>query len=115
MTANFKIAFAALATSLVFAPAATAQARVQTTSISVFYDDLDMSKPAGGAALLKRIESAARRVCGLHAHFPLPLELAPKIDECRRDAVANAVRSADHGMLTLAWSGKYPAIDMALR
>ena len=40
-------------------------AMAQNASISVPYADLDLSKPEGRATLDKRIDAAARKVCGV--------------------------------------------------
>lgn len=47
----------------VAAPAAATAAQAETTSVAVAYGDLDVSSPAGAAALDKRIEAAASEVC----------------------------------------------------
>jgi UrcA family protein len=113
MSRTFKIAAALIAASLAFAPAALAQTSPKDPSLRVGYGDLDMSSPAGGVALLKRIEGAARRVCDdAMAHSPL----TPRaISTCRRATIDSTVRGLNLGTLTLAWSGKYPETAIAAR
>ena len=116
MSRTFKIAAALIAASLAFAPAALAQTHangIENVSIRVAYGDLDMSKPAGGIALLKRIEVAARKVCG-EVRGRTPLRPHPPVN-CRRETVARTVSSLSIGTLTLAWSGKYPTTSVASR
>jgi len=106
MSRTFKIAIAALIASVAFAPAALAQVGVEQVSVHVAYGDLDMSTVAGGKTLLKRIEGAARRVCGdASPRSPLKPRSVPV---CRRESVANAVRGLNIATLTLAWNGSEP-------
>ena len=109
MSRTFKIAAAVIAASLILAPAALAQ----EVSMPVAYGDLDMSSNAGGVTLLRRIEGAARKVCDK----AVPRSpLTPRaVTTCRRETVEGAVRGLNIGALTLAWTGKYPATDVASR
>ena len=115
MTRIFKFALAAFAAYGFISPTAVAETKpgIEVVSVRVSYGDLDMSKPAGGATLLKRLESAARKVCGETA---IRSSLLPRsIANCRREVIENTVRTADLTTLTLAWSGKYPATQTASR
>src|SRR5262249_34322473 len=114
MSRTLKIAIAAFAIAMVSAPAAlTEPAGIEVVSVRVPYGDLDMSKAAGGATLLKRIEGAARKGCGkTTGRSPLQPRWAMT---CRSDAIGAAVRSAGIDTLTLAWSGKHPATTLASR
>ena len=109
MSRTFKITTAILAATLTFAPAALAQ----EVSMRVAYGDLDMSKPAAGAVLLKRIEVAARKVCDQATPRS---QLKPHASAiCRRETVKSTVSQLAINTLTLAWSGKYPATNVASR
>lgn len=110
MSRTLKIAIAAFALSLTAAPAL---AQAKDASIRVAYGDIDVSKPAGGAVLLKRIEVAARKVCD---QATPRTQLKPHAAAvCRRETVESTVRGLNIGTLTLAWSGKYPTTNMAER
>jgi UrcA family protein len=113
MSRTFKIAIAAFALSLTVAPAALAQTGVEQVSVRVAYGDLDTSKPAGGAELLKRIEGAAREVCG--EAMPRTLLKMHSPGACRTQTVENTVRDLAIGTLTMAWSGKQPVTAVAAR
>lgn len=116
MSRTFKIAIAAFALSLTAAPAALAQTPangIETVSVRVPYGDLDMSSIAGGQTLLKRIEGAAIRVCAKAVPRTMLKMRSPST--CRRETVDSTVRQLAMSTLTLAWSGKYPATNVASR
>lgn len=48
-------------------PAAAASDDVQHTSVIVRYDDLNLANPAGMERLERRINAAAREVCGIRS------------------------------------------------
>ncbi len=103
MSRTFKFAIAAFAISMTLAPATLAQVGIEQVSARVAYGDLDMSTVAGGKTLLKRIESAARRVCGdAGPRSPLKPRSVPV---CRRETVESAIRRINITTLTLAWNG----------
>jgi UrcA family protein len=54
---------------------------ITTGSVAVSFGDLDLAKPAGLASLHRRVESAARRVCGVE-NFRVSLDLARRNREC---------------------------------
>lgn len=112
MSALVKTALAALALSAL-APDAFADPGTGEATRQVTYRDLDMSTPAGGAHLLRRIEMAARFACA-EAYPRSPL-LPRQITQCRHATVEAAVRSMAIPVLTLAWSGSYPATEIAAR
>ncbi|HWJ36938.1 MAG TPA: UrcA family protein [Steroidobacteraceae bacterium] len=68
-------------------------------STTVHYADLNMNKPAGTAALYRRITVAASRVCGPRAltgsYYPLP-----DYTRCYNKAIATAVAQVDRPQLT---------------
>jgi UrcA family protein len=73
-------------------------------SVTVNYADLDLSKPAGVGALYRRLEKAAKTVCGPYADRD-PRRKAVWRD-CYDQAVANAVANIDRPMLTALHSAK---------
>ncbi|HEV7689286.1 MAG TPA: UrcA family protein [Hyphomonadaceae bacterium] len=111
MSATLKIAFAALALSAL-APAAFAD-QPERISFRVGYGDLNMSAPSAGHTLLGRIEQAAYRVCD--DATPRSALFRRKAIECRRQTIANTVRSLDFPTLSVAWNGKYAATVLAAR
>jgi UrcA family protein len=114
MSRIFKSSIAAFALSAMFAPAALAEVGVTQVSIHVHYGDLDMSNPVAGQILLKRIEHAAHRVCG-NEFSTISTRRNLTTNECRRDAVETAVRSANISTLNLAWSSKRQPTTFASR
>lgn len=94
------VAVALAATSA--APTAFADTGMRSVSVSVAYGDLDMSREAGGATLLRRIESAARTACGDASSHLLVYQTRAT---CRREAVSRAVLGLDVATLTFAWNG----------
>ena len=61
MTQYISLAFAM---SIIVSSVAHAQPAADQVTINVRYDDLDLSKSAGVAALQQRIHVAARSICG---------------------------------------------------
>lgn len=102
-----KLTACALAFSCV-AMSAQAQSRdlSTTTSLEVFYGDLNLSHPMGAETLMRRLNAAAVKVCGGE---PSARELREKaaFRTCLRDAVADAVREVNAPLLTLLF-GQYP-------
>jgi UrcA family protein len=113
MSRTIKFAVAALAASAIINPAVLAQVGVERVSVEVPYGDLDMSKPAGGETLLKRLEIAARKVCGTAS--PRLIKQTVSVAKCRSQAVEDAVRRENIYTLNLAWNGEQPATSIAAR
>jgi UrcA family protein len=92
-------ATAVLAVSLAgMAHATTTDRNVQQEVVS--YADLNLESEADAATLLNRIESAARKVCGLdHAAFR-PFELQFRLQVCANEATARAVNDVNAPLLT---------------
>jgi len=67
-------------------------------SRAVFYGDLNLRSEVGVARLHARIARAARSVCGGTTRSTLAETLSQS--ECRATAVADAVTSANHPLLT---------------
>jgi UrcA family protein len=90
------IAAFAVCTSLV-AYSASAESNVKSQTVS--FADLDLSKPAGAQTLYKRIQKAARHVCGPTDKYTY---ITPRkaFRECYEAAVADAVAQVDRPSLT---------------
>ena len=89
-------AFAALTvatTSFAGAPSA------DVPTVSVRYDDLNLSTSVGVNALYHRISVAARQVCP--DVFSRDLAVVAAGDRCQANAVANAVRDLNNPQLAL--------------
>jgi UrcA family protein len=67
MTKYMSLAFAV---SMLVSSVAHAQPATDQVTINVRYDDLDLSKSAGVAALHQRIHAAARNICGDRPSIP---------------------------------------------
>jgi UrcA family protein len=83
--------FAVLAAAACLASplSASAQTTAERTSISVFYGDLDLAKPAGMQTLLGRLKAASLQVCG-NSRGELRVTTSDPA-RCAQDAVANAL------------------------
>ncbi|HVY89440.1 MAG TPA: UrcA family protein [Hyphomonadaceae bacterium] len=62
----------------------------QTSSISVFYGDLDLSNPAGVDTLMKRMTAAARTVCGWGSSS---FNTRPVVQACMHSAIMEALNN----------------------
>jgi UrcA family protein len=77
-----------------------AQGREDAPSqVTVFYQDLDLTRPEGRAALDRRLRAAARRVCGGLGSDGRRIEPAgplgwQSLARCERETVAPARRAA---------------------
>ena len=63
------------------------------------YADLNLESEADAAILLGRIESAARKVCGVKQML-IPMELKSPLHACVEDATARAVADVNAPKLT---------------
>ncbi|MGZ3172979.1 MAG: UrcA family protein [Croceibacterium sp.] len=79
-------ALAALAAAIVSANAAPAIAAPR--SVTVKYDDLDLSTPQGQAKLDQRVDRAAKGVCTTYQVIPGSIRTASVDDKCYQDALA---------------------------
>ncbi|NJC08670.1 UrcA family protein [Polymorphobacter fuscus] len=80
----------------VVAPVAAQAATVETRSVRVA--DLDLNRPAGIAELDRRIDRAARQLCGVGSIGPVWQRRAA--DECRAEAVARATGDRQAALAT---------------
>jgi UrcA family protein len=110
-SARRHIALAALAVAALI-PVATALAEVPDGSAApqavVKYADLDLTSDAGATALLRRIEAAARQVCG-DPRVVQPLTRSTRIRQCNTQAIEHAVAALGAPKLTLAYRVRYSA------
>lgn len=67
---------------------AVSPAMASDGSVAVQHDDLNLRSPSGRAALDRRIERAARSVCG--TALTIELDLAANIADCRESVLASA-------------------------
>jgi UrcA family protein len=72
---------------LIASLAAANPAQAESGSRTVSYGDLDLTSPAGQAALDRRLASAVREVCG--RPYPLDLQSVDQVSRCRRDTRAD--------------------------
>jgi UrcA family protein len=94
-------ATALLAVSLAgMAHATTTARRITMQQQVVSYGDLNLETEADAATLLSRIESAARKVCGLEHATILPLALQYELRACANEATARAVNDVNAPLLT---------------
>jgi UrcA family protein len=78
------------------ASAQTTQPVVETISVA----DLDLSSADGMRAYFKRLDVAAQRACGGEpVRSPLTPREPARFEQCVKDAIAAAVRTADQPMV----------------
>jgi UrcA family protein len=68
--------------------------------LAVDYGDLDLSTERGAETLLRRIETAAERACGLRAGHNRDIELRRQMRACAESAIEEAVSRIDAPLLT---------------
>jgi UrcA family protein len=83
-----------------------------TRSVTVSFRDLDLSSPEGAKTLYRRIQSAAKQVCGYRG--------ADLIEQsfwngCYRNAVSDAVVKVNSPLLTAVHTGRPPQVTAMLR
>jgi UrcA family protein len=90
MMKTFAIACATLITGCLAATAeATVSRDVQREVVS--YADLNLQSEADAAILVRRIEVAARKVCGARTAIPWPIEIMARQKVCAKEATARAI------------------------
>jgi UrcA family protein len=102
-------ALASIVSALGITPAWSATADVR--SVTVSYRDLDLSSPEGANVLYRRIQAAAREVCG---HPGADLLEQGIWKSCYRDAIADAVAKVDNPLLTAIHTGRAVAMTAML-
>jgi UrcA family protein len=98
-------ALAAISCSLGASQAFAANERDQVRSEKVSYADLNLSTPAGASTLYRRIQRAARSVCGADDRVG---SILPHLQwrKCYESAVADAVAKVNSPMLTAVHDDK---------
>jgi len=74
---------------------ATTTVRRNVQQQVVSYGDLNLENEVDAATLLSRIESAARKVCGLDRVSFLPFALQYELQVCANEATARAVNDVN--------------------
>jgi UrcA family protein len=98
---------ALVTTLLIGCLAATAHATTPATAENVrqslvSYSDLDLETEAGAKTLVRRITSAARRVCGVNDAGLLAMEFRAQLHRCAEQATARAVADVDARTMVVA-------------
>ncbi len=95
---------AALAVTFTFLVLLTVDARaaepIAPPSVAVSYSDLAFGSAAGTASVYRKLNNAARKVCGLNAGVSLSADRRIAAQECVNEALADVVRRIDRPMLT---------------
>ena len=94
-----------LATLLCVLGTAPSWSAPEGPSVTVSFRDLDLSSVAGATTLYRRIQGAARQVCG-HAGSDIIERSIWK--SCYRGATADAVRKVNNPLLTAVHEGRKP-------
>ena len=110
VAAAFALSFAAIA------PASAMEAKTTITTMqSVSYADLDLNDRADARIMLRRINHAARDLCGDRLGN-VSISERYAVRACMRETTRNAVTELDHPMLTAVHEGRStPAMMMAQR
>lgn len=77
-------------TVILAALAATIALPAAAESIAVPYEDLNLANPKGQKSLERRIQSAARKVCGVNDYRAGPRIDPPSVTACYKAAIAGA-------------------------
>lgn len=105
MTRTYLLAFCAAAALAIGVQAVQAQPNSDNGSpVTVRISDLNLGSADGAKAMLARIESASERVCG-SAPSIFDLDASSAYNTCVKETTANAVRSLNAPMVTVAAGG----------
>ena len=83
-----------------------------TKTEKVSYADLDLSRPEGAKALYRRIQGAARSVCG--GEPALDLGQRRIWQDCYNNAVADAVAKVNNPLLTAEYEHRHSPSRIAM-
>ncbi len=101
MKVKLTLAAALLAMACIAAPAQAGTNNTTRTEIAVSYADLDLHSAAGADAMLARLHRMSAHACGTRpAQSHSPLRARRAFDQCRANAVANAVQDLDAPLVT---------------
>jgi len=84
----------------------------ETSSITVHYGDLNLSKSRDVNTLYIRLRDSAKDVCGDDEAIAELWKL-DGISRCEQQAIANAVAKVDHPRLTALYDERYPQEALA--
>ena len=73
--------------------------QINASGISVSFDDLNLAKPAGINSLQQRVESTARKLCGVE-NFRVSLDVARVNRECVSATINSAMGKIESNSLT---------------
>jgi len=85
--------------------------RLQTT---INYSDLDLSRPAGAAAMLARIKRAAATVCGERS-VPGQLTTSRRFHACMKQTMDAAVKQVNAPLVTARYAGPTRSTRLATK
>ncbi|HEX5007956.1 MAG TPA: UrcA family protein [Hyphomonadaceae bacterium] len=105
MSRSFRTAPALILAAAILTPAAVAQSPLQPASIEVSHADLDLTAKAGAQTLLKRMQTAAQRICGQRPS-PRQIQATVRHEACTREAMNSAVAALDVPTVTALFAGK---------
>jgi UrcA family protein len=80
---------------------------VQTRSVTVNFRDLDVATNAGATTLYRRIQGAARLVCGYEGSDFIERRIWK---DCYNQAIDHAVTKVNNPLLTAVHTGKAPGL-----
>lgn len=101
--------------SLGFIAAAHAQPLRQNFSEAVSYSDIDLNDEAGARVMLRRIERAAKNVCGANDGGFITLQEQAAIRACAKDAAQKVVADLNRPVVTALFEGRQPMTALARR
>lgn len=82
---------------------------INTGRVAVYFDDLNLAKPAGLASLHQRVESAARKVCGVE-NMKVSLDIVRKNRECVSASIDHAMGRIYDARVTALYQVKSVAV-----
>ncbi|MGQ0836408.1 MAG: UrcA family protein [Gammaproteobacteria bacterium] len=97
-SSHWLAAFAALLCAVGAENAVAGPASDEPPSVTIRYSHLDLAKPAGAESLYRRIQAAARTVCGVNKSKELRQIVFAK--DCYTATVANAVATINKPLVT---------------
>jgi UrcA family protein len=96
------LSVAALAFAAVAAPATAAE--TQRTAVEVHYADLNLNSEAGAATLIRRLDVAAKQVCGLDSRQRGFVRRQQRA--CHEQTLSKAIVGVDAPLVTQMFAGE---------
>ncbi len=81
---------------------------VETQTVQVFYSDLNLAQNKDAHILFMRLQNAAADICGDTFDAP-ELSARLEVEQCQKDAIANAVVKVNEPLLTAVYDKHYEA------